>query len=139
MQWLPLLFLAWPASVGLLWLVLFLPIPEGRCERHLTKRERLLLGVPPTLLLTPFLILLVASPTAQFNAGSDLGMRLWSFWVAAWKPIWIISGGFCIAYLAAALALLAYAEKRYLVWSAAIALVSCGIAWLVLGHAFPTA
>jgi hypothetical protein len=138
---LPLLMLAWPLSVGLLWLSLYVELREPglRVRRSIEAAAYLLFGLPPTSLMLPFVLLLFASPVAQFNAGSDLGMSLWSFWTSAWEPVWYVSGLSCLAYLVAVVVLAFRAEIRYLMRPAVLAFVSCGIAWSILRFAFPTA
>lgn len=132
-----LILLTWPISVGLLWLILW--ASQLDCDAGARKAAYFWIGLPPTLLLLPFFLLQVFSPTAQFNAGSDLGMDLWSFWVDAWRPLWLGSGLVCLCYVAALVVLVARPQTRDLAFPAGLAATSCGLGWFILWHAIPTA
>ncbi len=99
----------------------------------------LLLAVPPTVLfLVCFFVLFQAAPTVQFNAGSEWSLSLWSFWVDAWGPLFLISVFLCVAYFLSTVVLVVL--KRYrLVFVSLASLVASGVGCFVLSITIPSA
>ncbi len=97
-------------------------------------------AIPPTVIfLVSAFVLLQASPTVQFNAGSSYRFRLWSFWIDAWPVVYSLSGILSITYLGWVGLAFAIGREKWLRCAVAFAFLSSVFAWLLLRHAFPSA
>jgi hypothetical protein len=137
--------LLWLLSLVILWVGVihgFQELPrETDPDRRATAAVTfLLVPLPPTLVfLVSAGVLLVASPTVQFNVGSSLAMSLWSFWVESWRGIFGCSEVQAVGYLIWAVALFATKPRRWLRHVVVWGLISSLIGSFVLSMASPSA
>ncbi len=136
--------LAWLAVTPTLWVGIAYGLwrvrHNGSRRRFLTLAAVTSVGAatPTVIVLVSAWVLFQASPTMQFNVGSEYAMNLWSFWVDACRPLFLGSGVLalvCFVWAMVASALGRFNWKTNVIYGG---FLSSLLGLLVLAQSFPT-